>query len=64
MNNEKIIYQLSVEDIQTAAEDFLDRKLNKKELKRVVDRIGDYIPWFDAIENVFLEFGLESKKED
>jgi len=33
----------------TVAEEKLGRKLNRKELKVVEDKIGDYIDWYEAI---------------
>lgn len=49
-NSERIVYSLNVEDIQTVAEDILDRKLTKKEIALVEDSLGDYIHWYDVIE--------------
>lgn len=47
----KIIYSLNIDDIQTVAEDELERKLNREELKMVQDKIGDHINWFEAISS-------------
>jgi len=55
MNKNKIIYSLSIEDIQTVAEDAIDRELNASELKRIVEKLPDYIPWFDCIESALLD---------
>lgn len=60
MRKNAVIYKLTVEDIQTVAEEYLERKLNDEELKKVIDRVGDYIPWYDAIENTFMELDLKS----
>ena len=49
MNNEEIIYQLTVEDIQTVANDELDRDLSFAEIKSIQDLIGEKINWYDAI---------------
>ena len=46
---DKIIYQLSVEDIQNVAEENFGRKLTSKEIKKVLDPIADRITWYDAI---------------
>ena len=43
-------YALSIEDIQTVAEEVCDRKLTDSEIKKVIPRIDDYMPWFDVIE--------------
>ena len=51
MNKNKIVYKLTVEDIQTVADEMFDRNLSNEEIEKVEDRIGDYINWYDAIEN-------------
>jgi len=50
MNTSKIIYSINIEDIQNVAEEKLGRKLSKKELKIIEDKIGDYIDWYVAID--------------
>ncbi len=47
----EIIYSINVGDIQQVANQILDRKLTEKELVLVEESIGDYIDWFQAIEN-------------
>ena len=46
---ERIIYSLNVEDIQTVANDELNRDLTDEEIKLVENEVGDYINWYDAI---------------
>ena len=53
--NERIIYSINVGDVQEVANHVLDRKLTKEEIKSVELSIGDYINWFDAIENSIRE---------
>jgi len=48
---EKIIYSINIEDVQTVAEQELERKLTAKELRLVEDKVGDYINWYEAILN-------------
>ena len=48
---DKIIYQLGVEDIQEVANEVLERNLTQKEVTVVRESVGDYIDWFQAIEN-------------
>lgn len=48
----KIIYSINIEDVQNVAEEELGRKLSKKELKIIEDKIGDYIDWYGAIDMV------------
>lgn len=54
-SKDDIIYQLSVEDIQTVAEEELERKLTDKEIEIVADKVGDYVPWYDAINYAILD---------
>ena len=48
---EKIIYSINIEDVQTVAEQELERKLTAKELRLVEDKVGDDINWYEAILN-------------
>ena len=50
MRKEKVIYQLTVEDVQKVSEELYDRKLTYKELEVVEKEIGNFINWYDAIE--------------
>jgi len=47
---DRIVYSLNVEDIQTVAEEVLERKLRKAEIALVEGSIGRYVDWFGAIE--------------
>lgn len=49
MENDKIIYKLTVEDLQTVSEEELDRKLTNDEIKMLINPIAEKINWFDAI---------------
>ncbi len=49
--NKKIVYSINVTDIQEVAQEVLDRKLNKEEISKIKESIGDYLDWFQAIEN-------------
>jgi ABC-type Fe3+ transport system substrate-binding protein len=49
MNEDKIIYSINISDLQTVAEDELNRRLTKKEIKILEDKISDYFGWYDAI---------------
>ena len=50
-SNDKIVYSISVGDIQEVAKQVLERDLTKKEVVLVEESVGDYIDWFQAIEN-------------
>jgi hypothetical protein len=50
-NNAKIVYSINTDDIQSVANEVLERDLKNKELAAVQESVGDYIDWFQAIEN-------------
>ncbi len=45
------VYKLSIEDLQHVAIEVLDRELTSEEIAAVGNTVGDYIDWFQAIEN-------------
>ena len=51
MKNKKIIYSLTVEDIQTVALQELDRNLLPAEIEKIKEVIAEKINWYDAISN-------------
>ena len=46
---EKIIYYLTVTDIQTVANEEIGRDLTSTEIENLVDPIAERLNWFDAI---------------
>ena len=56
---EKIIYSINIEDIQTVAEQELDRKLTEEELRLVENKLGDYVGWYEAILNAINEVKIK-----
>ena len=50
MKPSKIIYSINIEDVQNVAKEELGRKLSKKELEIIEDKLGDYIDWYSAID--------------
>ncbi|MDX2128994.1 MAG: hypothetical protein SFU91_08160 [Chloroherpetonaceae bacterium] len=46
---DKIIYQLTVEDLQIVANDELNLDLTEEEIKLLEDKIGDYVDWYNII---------------
>ena len=50
-SNDRIVYSINVGDIQEVAKQVLERDLTKKEVILVEESVGDYIDWFQAIEN-------------
>jgi hypothetical protein len=51
----KTVYELSVADLQGVAKELLERKLTDKEVVAVGNSVGDYIDWFQAIENAIYQ---------
>lgn len=49
--NDRIIYSINVADIQEVASEVLERSLTKEEIVLVERSLGDYLDWFQAIEN-------------
>ncbi len=50
-----VVYSINVSDIQDVAGQVLDRRLTRRELTLVRESVGDYIDWFEAIENAIHE---------
>ena len=67
INTSKIIYSINIEDVQNVAEEELERKLTKKELEIIEDKLGDYIDWYSAIDitiqNEILKLGKNAASD-
>ena len=50
-NHGKTVYEISVTDLQHVATELLERELTDEEVIAVGNSVGDYIDWFQAIEN-------------
>jgi hypothetical protein len=48
---EETVYKLSVEDLQYVTREVLKRELTSEEIAAVRNSVGDYIDWFQAVEN-------------
>jgi hypothetical protein len=46
---ERAIYSISVADVVDVADNEFSVKLTEEEIKRVEDRLGDYIDWHEAL---------------
>ncbi|HEX5152289.1 MAG TPA: hypothetical protein VFW07_12635 [Parafilimonas sp.] len=55
MKNNKIIYALTVTDIQTIANEELERDLSDNEIREVVRAIEEKINWYDVISDAITE---------
>ena len=60
MRSDKIINSINISDIQTVAEQELERNLTREELKLVVDaaQSDDYFGWYDGIVRIFQRLRL------
>jgi len=47
----KIVYYLTVDDIQNVSEQEIERNLFPNEIKQIIDKIASKINWYDAIAN-------------
>ncbi|MEK0337292.1 MAG: hypothetical protein QQN41_07655 [Nitrosopumilus sp.] len=47
--NQKIVYSLNVDDIQTVAQLEIERELTREEIVSIEDSIAENIGWYDAI---------------
>jgi hypothetical protein len=61
-NKDKIIYQLTIEDIQKVATQELERELTKEEIEGLINPIAEKIPWYDAIAAAIDEVIVEPRK--
>ena len=50
-----IVYFLTKEDLQTVSNEVLNRDLTTEEVTLLESKIGDYIDWYDSIENAIQE---------
>ena len=50
-----IVYFLTKEDLQTVSNEVLNRDLTTEEVTLLESKIGDYIDWYDNIENAIEE---------
>ncbi len=55
VNLDKVVYQLTVEDLQHVAEECIERELTESEIKLLEEIIGDHIDWFGTIQNAIIQ---------
>ncbi len=60
----KIIYQLTTEDIQRVAVETINRELTVLELFSITDKIAERIPWYDVISEVITETFDKNEQKD
>ncbi|MBU1298811.1 MAG: hypothetical protein KKF20_00690 [Bacteroidetes bacterium] len=64
MKDERTVYQLTVEDIQNVSYELLGRKLTIKEIEKVENKLGDTVPWYNAIETAIFLSEIKRKRYD
>ena len=52
---ERVVYYMNVEDVQTVADECLNRPLSDAEIEMIKDAIAERIDWFGAIEGAILD---------
>lgn len=52
---QKTIYYLTTQDIQTVANDMIDRDLTAEEIEKILEPIADKVNWYDAIADAINE---------
>jgi hypothetical protein len=64
MRRNKKVYWIDINDVQEVALQDLDRELNEEEMKKVINRMGDYINWADGISLAFDDLQLKGVEKD
>lgn len=64
IDTSRIVYSLNVEDLQHVANEELKRDLTEEEIKRVEDKLGDYISWYEAISLAIEDMVHDTEKEN
>ena len=52
---ERVVYYMNVEDVQTVADECLNRPLSDAEIEMIEDAIAERVDWFGAIEGAILD---------
>ena len=55
MEQERIIYSLNIDDVQTVASEILDRHLSTNEIAQIENAVAERIDWFEAIVGAISE---------
>jgi hypothetical protein len=68
LQDDDVVYAITVENIRRVVEEEGRGPLTDEEIKRLEDRIGEYIPWYDAIvmtlQDCFPESHSNKQNED
>lgn len=60
----KVIYKLTVKDIQTVAKVEFNSLLSDEEIEQVAERIAERIDWYDVIYDEILEIRNREKNNN
>ena len=52
---ERVVYYMNAEDVQTVADECLNRRLSDDEIEMIEDAIAERVDWFGAIEGAILD---------
>jgi hypothetical protein len=58
-SNQEIIYSLNIEDIQTVAQQELERELTLEEIDKIRDSIADRFNWYDTVADTIYQHSEE-----
>lgn len=64
IDTSRIVYSLNVKNLQHVANEELKRDLTEEEIKRVEDKLGDYISWYEAISLAIEDMVYDTEKEN
>ncbi len=56
-----LVYSLNVEDIQEVSVEVKGRSLTQKEIAQVVNALGGYVDWRQAVEHAILSINVKSR---
>jgi hypothetical protein len=60
---DKILYSICTEDVNTVTQELFNRKPTKSEIEFLDRELGDFINWYDAVENALYSFKAKQKEE-
>ena len=52
---ERVVYYMNAEDVQTVADECLNRPLSDDEIEMIEDAIAERVDWYGAIEGAILD---------
>jgi hypothetical protein len=51
----EVIYYLTMADLQRVSNESLNRNLTKDEIEKVIEKLPDYISWYESIDYAIRE---------